>query len=56
MTFLELFKYEVDFVCHWDFWQTYTDRISSAFKPTPRESKLLKLVSEMSLMLVKMSI
>ena len=60
LDFLSKFKYEIDFVTHYDFHQTYADKIidqlrkQSSFKPS--FEKYMKLIKEMSMLLVKMSL
>ena len=53
--FLNLFDYNIDFVTHYDFHQTYTDKIKSLVKPKPGSiyETNVKLISDMSLLLVK---
>ena len=51
-----MFGFDIDFVTHWDFHQTYTDKITSLVKP-PEDSikaQKMKLISEMALLLTKM--
>ena len=51
--FLGAFSFEIDFVTHYDFHQTYYDKISRKMEK-PSE-KLLTLLSQMAMLLVKMS-
>jgi hypothetical protein len=50
--FLRAFDFQVDFVTHYDFHQTYCDKLERMMG----KSKLMGLIKEMSMMLVKMSI
>lgn len=57
--FLGMFEYDIDFVTHYDFHQTYADKIkyhlhrSKSFKPS--YEKYMKLIRDMAMVLVKMS-
>ena len=56
--FLSLFDFEVDFITHYDFYQTYSDKLE---RRLPRnfcrnQSKYTQLICEMGLLLVKMAI
>lgn len=55
--FLSLFNYEVDFVTHFDFHQTYADKLTRELKPDIciNQHRLMKLVIEMGMILIKMS-
>ena len=57
-SFLTLFNYEIDFVTHFDFHQTYADKLTRQLTPgiCANQHRLMKLVIEMGLILVKMSI
>ena len=50
--FLHLFDYQLDFVTHFDFHQTYADKIGRQIKGN---SDKMKLVTDMAMVLVKMS-
>jgi hypothetical protein len=50
--FLRAFDFNIDFVTHFDFHQTYCDKIERAIG----KSKHLNLITEMSMVLIKMSI
>lgn len=56
--FLNLFNYQIDFVTHFDFHQTYADKLTRELKPDicVNQHRLMKLVIEMGMILVKMSI
>lgn len=54
--FLADFEYDIDFVSHWDFWQTYSDKFRFHFSKKPQFAKHLKLLIEMALLLVKVCI
>lgn len=51
--FLRAFDFEMDFVTHFDFHQTYCDKIE---RKIGGPSKLMKLIADMSMVLIKMSI
>jgi len=51
--FLKLFDYEVDFVTHFDFYQTLADKLK---RETRGDGKLVNLICEMSLLLIKQAI
>lgn len=52
--YLRMFDFEIDFVTHYDFHQTYVDKVERSLSKSNK--KLMKLISEMSMLLVKMSI
>lgn len=56
--FLHLFDFDMDFVTHFDFYQTYTDKLERMMPKgiCSKQDKLTKLVCEMGMLLVKMSI
>ena len=56
--FLQLFEYEMDFVTHWDFHQTYVDKLEKLMGKghCADPNSLLTKVSEMAMFLIKMSI
>ena len=51
---LSLMQYQVDFVTHFDFWQTYLDKIKKHINDKNENS--IKLLGDMALLLVKMCI
>lgn len=55
--FLRLFDFEVDFITHYDFYQTYSDKLERQMPKNlcPNQSKYVKLICEMGLLLVKMA-
>ena len=52
--YLRMFDFEIDFVTHYDFHQTYVDKVERSVGKSNK--KLMKLISEMSMLLIKMSI
>ena len=63
-TYLELFKFEVDFVTHFDFFETYADKFSISLlghkkgkdsKAPELDKKNVKLVTDMAIILTKMA-
>lgn len=52
--YLRMFDFEIDFVTHYDFHQTYVDKVERSLGKSNK--KLMKLISEMSMLLIKMSI
>lgn len=55
--FLDLFRYDIDFVSHWDFWQTYSDKFRFALKNrNKRNDRMMKLLTDTALLLVKMAV
>lgn len=56
--FLGLFDFEVDFITHYDFYQTYSDKLERGLPKDfcRNQSKYTKLICEMGLLLVKMAI
>lgn len=50
--FLKAFDFQIDFVTHYDFHQTYCDKIERLIG----KSKNMNMIKEMSMVLVKMSI
>lgn len=53
--FLRLFDFEVDFITHYDFYQTYSDKLEKRLPKNlcKNQSKYTQLVCEMGLLLVK---
>ena len=51
--FLRAFDFEMDFVTQFDFHQTYCDKLT---RKMGGSSRLMKLISDMSMVLIKMSI
>ena len=56
--FLRLFDFEVDFVTHYDFYQTYAAKLEREMPKNvcKNQDKFVKLICEMGLVLTKMSI
>lgn len=59
--FLRLFDFEIDFVTHYDFHTTYTDKVERMLSKNicsseKQQKKLMKLISDMSMVIVKMAI
>ena len=54
--FLRLFNFQIDFVTHFDFHQTYTDKITKLITGNQTQQHLVKLIAEQALVLTKMSI
>ena len=55
--FLRLFDFEVDFVTHYDFYQTYSEKLEREMPKNvcKDQDKFVKLICEMGLVLTKMS-
>ena len=56
--FLMMFDFEIDFVTHYDFFETYVDKVERALVMglSKANGRMIKLVKEISMHLVKMSI
>ena len=56
--FLALFDYQLDFVTHYDFYQTYADKIERQMNQDvcPNQFRLMGLIKDMALLLIKMSV
>jgi hypothetical protein len=53
--FLTLFDYEIDFVTHYDFYQTFKDKIERSLRPNliADQDKYVQMICEMALLLTK---
>lgn len=56
--FLDAFDYDIDLVTHYDFIQTYSNKIERLLSPEicPNQASLLSMARQMALLLVKMSL
>jgi hypothetical protein len=56
--FLRMFDFQIDFVTHFDFHQTYADKLKRQLPKNicENQDKLMTQISEMAMVLVKMSI